>query len=219
MQTFIVIIAIITLILYISITVCVTLEDETLLSIKYGFLKFKINLNKEKKETKPKKEKKPKKPKKSKKTQEGDKPEEVVKKKKPKKSIVQKIEEIWVYLKPVLIESKIGLKKILKCFKFRKVNITMFIAGKDAHKTAIKYAKTSVATSNAVSLLQIYGDIEVKKIEIYADFLSRKSAGLIYFEIKFRPLFVLHSLNVMIIKIICVLIKVTLDNKNKKLNK
>ncbi len=215
MQTFIIIIAVITLILYISVTVCITLEDETLLAIKYGFIKFKINLNKEKK---PKKEKvkKEKKPKKSKKSDNSKQSKEVEKKPKPKKSIVTKIKEIFGYVKPILIEVKIGLIKLLKCFKFRKVQVKMFVASKDAHKTAIQFANTSAAVSNVVSLMQLYGDIEVKQVEINADFLSEKSASYIYFEVKFRPLFVLNNLFSMIFKIIGVFIKVTLKTKNDK---
>lgn len=214
MLTFIVIIAVLIILLYISIKICVTIEDETMLSIKYGVLKFKINLDKPDKPEKPMKEKKPKKEKvkKAKKTKTDAKKQTG---KPPKKSSLEKLQELLVYVKPIFSELKPGLIKIVKCVSFTHIRIKMFVATDNAARTAIKYATTKIAVANVVSFLQLHSSAEFEQVEINADFISDKPAQSIYFEVKFRLLFILHNLLKMIFKIIIAVVK---TNSNTKEN-
>lgn len=214
METFVAIVGTVLLLLLVSITICVTIKDETMLSIRYGIFEFDINLDKEKpeKKIKPKKEKKTKKAKNSK-----IKPNEETAKshKKKKKPIIEIIKEVLSYVKPIFNVIKSSVIKILKCIKIRSVKLKMFVASEMAHKTAIDYVKTKAVVSNTLRFLQLYGDIEIDKVEINADFISEKSAQEIYFEVSFRTLFILHNLIVMIIKIIIEAVKVNLSLKDK----
>lgn len=216
MQIFIVIIAILIFLLYISITICVTIEDDTMIAIKYGVFKFKINLDKEKPDKPEKKDKPPKpKPKTTEKTENKKKASTPTKK---KKSIITKIKEALAYVKPVLSEVFPMLIKIIKCVKFQKVKVIMFVASSDAHQTALDYAKTSIAVANAVSLLQLYSKIDIDRIEVNADFLSENSVNNIYFEVKFRPLFILNNIIKLLFKVIIAIVKtsssVKMNNSN-----
>lgn len=212
MQILIVIITVIMLLLFISITLCVTINDENELSIKYGLFKFKINLNKDDIKEKTKKEVIEKEPKKKvKKLKEVEETEEEVKESLTEK--IQKLKDLFKYVNPVTKQIKIGLIKILKCIKFKNVKIIMFVASEDAHITAINYVKTSTVISNIVSILQIYSSIQIKEVKINADFVSELSSIDIYFEVKFRLLFLIGNILKMITNIIVAIIKVTLNNK------
>lgn len=233
MQIFIIIVSILIILLLIGITICVNIEEETSITIKYGFLKFNINLNEKEEEVqsfrhelKEKfwgflKEMKDKflkfinyTPKEKTSTNKNRTPSQKKGKKSNFKGIIEKIKEILIYVKPILNEIKISTPKLIKCFKIRNVKVKMFVASEDAHQTAIQFAKTSTVVSNAVSLLQIYSDIQIKKIEINADFLSEKSVNDIYFEVKFRLLFVIGNLLRLLFRIIVALVKVNLDNNS-----
>lgn len=205
MEVFIAIIGLIVLLLWVSITICVTIKDETKLSIRYGVFEFDINLDKEK----PEKLEKPVKPKKTKPKPEG----ETKKTPKKKKPIIETIKEILNYVKPIFNVIKSSVVKILKCIKIRSVSLKMFVASDMAHKTAIEYVKTKAVVSNTLRFLELYSDVEIDKVEINADFISEKSANEIYFEVSFRTLFILHNLIVMLFKIIIEAVKVNLSLK------
>lgn len=227
MLTFIIIVAIIILLLFISITICVTIEDETQVSIKYGILKFKLDLSKEKleereqttkenqkkkarKANKTKTKKKPKRRRKGKDTDE-DKP----KPPRNKEGVIEQLKGLLIYVTPVLNELKIGLISILKCLKFKKIRVIMFVASEDAHQTAIEYAKTSSTVSSVISFLMFHTNVDVDKVQITPDFLSEKSASHIYFELKFRTLFLLHNVIKMVGSMVVVVVKTTLSKERK----
>lgn len=227
MLTFIIIVAIIILLLFISITICVTIEDETQVSIKYGVLKFKLDLSKEKleereqttkenqkkkarKANKTKTKKKPKRRRKGKDTDE-DKP----KPPRSKEGVIEQLKGLLIYVTPVLNELKIGLISILKCLKFKKIRVIMFVANEDAHQTAIEYAKTSSTVSSVISFLMFHTNVDVDKVQITPDFLSEKSASHIYFELKFRTLFLLHNVSKMVGSMVVVVVKTTLSKERK----
>lgn len=237
MQIFTIIVGIIIILLLVGITVCVTIEEETFITIKYGFLKFKINLDENeeeiqsfKHEVKEKfkkigKEVKdrflkfinytPKEKNESAKTKTKTRTR-TQKKKKSFKKIMEKLKEALSYVKPIFNVIKMSIPDLIKCFKFRKVKVKMFVASEDAHQTAIQFAKTSTTISNLVSLLRIYTDIEIKKIEINADFLSEKSVNNIYFEVKFRLLFVIGNIVRLLFRIIVALALVSNENQRKQ---
>lgn len=228
MLTFIIIVAIIILLLFISITICVTIEDETQVSIKYGILKFKLDLSKEKleereqttkenrdkkarKASRVKKAKTKKKPKRRRKGKDTD--EDKPKPPRNKEGVIEQLKGLLIYVTPVLNELKIGLISILKCLKFKKIRVIMFVASEDAHQTAIEYAKTSSTVSSVISFLMFHTNVDVDKVQITPDFLSEKSASHIYFELKFRTLFLLHNVIKMVGSMVVVVVKTTLSKE------
>ncbi len=209
------IIAFFILILSINIRLFIDYEEVLTVGAQWLFLKIKLFPLK-KKEKKAKKEEKPK--------------EEKPKEEKPKeeKAKVKKRSPLLVFYDNVGVDGVLEILgkvmnalggmfgTILRHVIIRGLYLEMMITSGDAASTAIKYGKTCEKAFPAMGY--ICSKMKVKKydMEIYPDFLAPKDKVEYHVHISFRPLFAVHAVIILVVKLIFrVLIKFLRNSKPK----
>lgn len=160
--------------------------------LKIRYLFFKIQLY-------PKKKKKKEKKKKSKKRQPAQKP--VSEKEKLKKeSIISRLVKVHGVggVKDILLEGIDILKEFLNMttrhILIKKLNINIVTGGDDAAAAAMNFGYACDSIYPALGVLSGIVKLHcIPKIEISADFYSKKSSALLYADTAIRPLFVIAA--------------------------
>ncbi len=123
-----------------------------------------------------KKEKKQKSKKKTESKQDKDKKEVKEKKKLSAEGIVSTISDV-VDMLPSLSRE---LRKLLRCFKFKNVDIAYGIVGKDAADTAISYGKQCGYILTGLNFLAEYLCVSYRAVDIFPDFTNQNGKSRIY---------------------------------------
>lgn len=215
------IIAFITLILSIRITINGEFFDEFKLNIKWLFINLQILPAKPKKDKPPKKEK-PKKEK-NKEEQPADDTTETAKKK----------ENIFVRfynnqgfdgVVELINNAAKDLGKMFSSFKkhivLRELYLWMTISSGDAAQTALDYGRICQKVFPALSF--ICTNLTVKKydVEIEPDFIGIKNKAQFAFSISIRPIFIINAVIVLALRLVFnVVIKFLKGTKNNNKNK
>lgn len=215
------IIAFITLILSIRITINGEFFDEFKLNIKWLFINLQILPAKPKKDKPPKKEK-PKKEK-NKEEQPADDTTETAKKK----------ENIFVRfynnqgfdgVVELINNAAKDLGKMFSSFKkhivLRELYLWMTISSGDAAQTALDYGRICQKVFPALSF--ICTNLTVKKydVEIEPDFIGLKNKAQFAFSISIRPIFIINAVIVLALRLVFnVVIKFLKGTKNNNKNK
>lgn len=171
------IIIFINVLLIFPVTLDVRWKNGCTLTVKYLFLRFKINT--EKKEEKPKI-----KPKKTEKTAQ--------KPKKPKKKR-KKISDIIAEYKDILFKfAKYG-KKLLKRVVIKKLDLEIIVAEEDSADTAIEYGVVCAGVYPILSAVENIFTLKQKNIDIKTDFENSGSKIQLFLSVGLRPLFAVST--------------------------
>ncbi len=90
------------------------------------------------------------------------------------------IAELFALFKAVILP----LKKFLKALKFRKIKVSLVVAGSDACDTAINYGAVCSIAYPVLSLFQNIANAKYKNIDIRSDFEGGKSGFEFSLDIK-----------------------------------
>ena len=215
------IIAFITLILSIRITINGEFFDEFKLNIKWLFINLQILPAKPKKDKPPKKEK-PKKEK-NKEEQPADDTTETAKK---KENIFVRFynNQGFVGVVELINNAAKDLGKMFSSFKkhivLRELYLWMTISSGDAAQTALDYGRICQKVFPALSF--ICTNLTVKKydVEIEPDFIGLKNKAQFAFSISIRPIFIINAVIVLALRLVFnVVIKFLKGTKNNNKNK
>ena len=214
------IIAFISLIFSIRITINAEFFDEFKLNVKWLFLK--IDILPAKKKDKPKKEKTPKEKKEKPATEENTLETSTEK----KENIFVKFYNNQGFDGVIQLINNAGkaLGKLMHSFKkhivLRELYLWMTVTGgSDAAETALEYGRICQKVSPAMSF--ICTNLTVKKydVEIEPDFLGSKNKAEFAFSVSVRPIFILNALIVLVFRLLIkVVLKFLMGIKDKSKN-
>ncbi len=177
------ILGIILLLLMLLLCFPITLEgafgEKVSLKLKWLFLKFKI-LPTEKKEKEPKTPKKEKKA--ETKTEEEQKPEE------KKKLNLETVLSILELVKEALSSLKNPLGWFLRRIDYRDLWLHILVCRSDAHQTALHYGQCQAVVHGAFAVLRNTVDIQIRDIQIKADFVGEEEKIEGGGKLKLRPI-------------------------------
>ncbi len=177
------ILGIVLLLFILLLCVPITLEgafgEEVSLKLKWLLLKFKI-LPTEKKE---KQAKLPKKEKKSK-----SKPEEEKNPEEKKKLNLDTMLAILELVKEALSSIKNPLGWFLRRIDYRDVWLHILVCRSDAHQTALSYGQCQAAVHGVFAVLRNTVDIQIRDVQIKADFVGEEEKIAGGGQIKLRPI-------------------------------
>ena len=76
------------------------------------------------------------------------------------------ISKLWELFKGIINK----FVKLLRRISFKKIELTITVSGEDAAQTAIRYGELSAAVYPVFSLLDTASNVQIKTINLYADF-------------------------------------------------
>lgn len=138
---------------------------------------------------------------------ESNKKTNIKKEKKNKKSFIDILQNIGIYINPL----PKFLKKLAKGMKIKKLSVVWCISTDDACETALKYAKCCGYFYNLFRIVNSICDVKVDKIRIFPDFLNEKSYCIVFVRLQI-------SIGRLLIGILGYLTAIVIKslNKNKK---
>lgn len=88
-------------------------------------------------------------------------------------------------------QTKESISKVAKRFTINDISVRLFIHGKDAANTALKYGECASVVFSAMSLLVSYGKVRKYDVDLVPDFLGTKNRAEFHNTVAFTPIRVL----------------------------
>lgn len=88
-------------------------------------------------------------------------------------------------------QTKESISKVAKRFTMNDISVRLFIHGRDAADTAIKYGECASVVFPAMSLLVSYGKVRKYDVDLVPDFLGTKNRAEFHNTVAFTPIRVL----------------------------
>lgn len=88
-------------------------------------------------------------------------------------------------------QTKESISKVAKRFTMNDISVRLFIHGKDAADTALKYGECASVVFPAMSLLVSYGKVRKYDVDLVPDFLGTKNKAEFHNTVAFTPIRVL----------------------------
>lgn len=110
-------------------------------------------------------------------------------------------DSIVALLQYIKDQSKESLSKTAKRFTIDNAELTLWVHGKDAADTALKYGEYAAVVFPAYSLLVSYGRVRKYNVELLPDFLAPKNRAELHTTVSFLPIRVLTPLLISGLKI------------------
>lgn len=98
-------------------------------------------------------------------------------------------------------QTKESISKVAKRFTMNDISVRLFIHGKDAADTALKYGECASVVFPAMSLLVSYGKVRKYDVDLVPDFLGTKNKAEFHNTVAFTPIRVLSPVLLSGIKI------------------
>lgn len=209
-------------------SVIIDYGEETVVTLKYLFIKIPVvDTSKPPKEKKPK-NKKEKKPKEEKTAEEGDAPKEEAKPKEKKKgnSLIKQLylDQGYDGLEKMLraVGNSLGgfFGKLYKTVVFDELYLTMITAGGDAADTAIKHGKLCAWLFPMLGKLVSTSKVKKYDFDISPDFLATKSKAKAYIRLHVTPIHITNGVVVLAFQLLFkVLFKILFAKKKSDKSK
>ncbi len=204
-------------------TVIIDYDEETVVTLKYLFLKIPVvDTSKPKKEKKPK-NKKEKKPKDEKTAEQGDTQQNEKKPKEKKKgnSLIKQLylDQGYDGLEKMLraVGNSLGgfFGKLYKTVVFDELYLSMITAGGDAADTAIKHGKLCAWLFPMLGKLVSTSKVKKYDFDISPDFLATKSKASAYIRLHVTPIHITNGVVVLAVQLLFKVLFKVLFAKNK----
>lgn len=88
-------------------------------------------------------------------------------------------------------QTKESISKVAKRFTMKDISVRLFIHGRDAADTALKYGECASVVFPAMSLLVSYGKVRKYDVDLVPDFLGTKNKAEFHNTVAFTPIRVL----------------------------